>query len=95
MCIRDSYRGINLLNTIVKVCEQIINNKLVPILENSLEESQSGFRLGRSVQDHIFTRQQIAEKSIQQDKLVCLAFIDLEKAFDSVPRAKIWESLKK
>ena len=90
----NNYRGINLLNTIVKVYEQIINNKLVPILENSLEESQTGFRSGRSGQDHIFTLQQIAEKSIQQDKLVCLAFIDLEKAFDSVPRTKIWESLK-
>ena len=51
----NNYRGINLLNTIVKVYEQIISNKLVPILENSLEESQSGFRSGRNVQDHIFT----------------------------------------
>ena len=83
------------MNTTVKVYKQIINNKLVPILENSLEQSQSGFRSGRSVQDHIFNLQQIAEKSMQQDKLVCLAFIDLEKAFDCLPRTKIWKSLKK
>ena len=43
---------------------------------------------------HLDVYKRQAEKSIQQDKLVCLAFIDLEKAFDSVPITKIWESLK-
>lgn len=90
----DNYRGITLLNTIVKIYEQIINNRLKPILEPQLSQTQSGFRPGRSTQDHIFTIKQLIEKRRPQNKSLYLAFIDIKKAFDTVPRAKVWESLK-
>lgn len=90
----DNYRGITLLNTVTKIYEQIINNRLKPIIDPQLSESQSGFRPGRSTQDHIFTIKQIIEKRQLQNKNLYLAFIDIKKAFDSVPRAKVWKSLK-
>lgn len=83
-----------LLNTITKIYEQIINIRLKAILEPQLAESQSGFRPGRSTQDHIFTIKQLAEKRYLQGKHIWLAFIDMEKAFDTVPRSKVWKGLK-
>lgn len=90
----SNYRGITLINTIVKIYEQIINNRLKQKVEHTLEEVQSGFRPGRSIQDHIFTLRQIINKTNETGKRLYLAFLDLEKAFDRVPRAAIWESLK-
>lgn len=90
----NNYRGITLLCTAMKVLETIIDKKIRPILDNTLEESQSGFRKGRSAQDHIFTIKQIIEKRTQQQKKTYLAFIDLEKAFDRVPREKLWNILE-
>lgn len=69
--------------------------KLGAVMENKLEEAQSGFRPGRSVQDHIFTLRQAVEKVITYNRELCLCFIDLEKAFDRVPWHEIWKVLKK
>lgn len=88
-----NYRGITLLSTVLKVYEQILNNRLKEQIEHTLSEAQSGFRKGRSAQDHIFTLQQIIRKKKEKSKSVYLAFLDMEKAFDRVPRKKIWESL--
>ena len=37
---------------------------------------------------------QVFEKVIEKDKVVYAAFIDLEKAYDSVSREKLWVALK-
>ena len=75
--------------------EQILEVKLKKTIEPTLMEAQSGFRKGRGVQDHIFTVKQITEKLLEHNKNTYIAFVDLEKAFDSVPRQRVWVSLKK
>jgi Reverse transcriptase (RNA-dependent DNA polymerase) len=90
----NNYRGISLLCTPMKVFEKILDAKLRRKIEYTLHEAQSGFRKGRSVQDHVFTIKQITEKAIAQNNQVFLAFVDLEKAFDRVPRRRIWNSLE-
>ena len=90
-----NYRGITLLSVVFKVYEQIIEHKLRKIIEPTLEETQSGFRRGRSTQDHVFTIKNIINKTLSTNKTTYMGFLDLEKAFDSVPRTKIWESLEK
>ena len=37
---------------------------------------------------------QVIEKVIEKDKVVYAAFVDLEKAYDSVSRSKLWVALK-
>ena len=64
----DSYRGITLLSTVLKVYERVLEVRLRKIIENQLEESQSGFRKGRSTQDHVFTLRQIMEKSMYKTR---------------------------
>ena len=90
----SNYRGITLLSKAMKMFQQIMKKRIIAIVENGLEGSQSGFRPGRSTQDHIFRIKHITQKSIQQKKKVFLAFVDMEKAFDRVPRNILWEILK-
>lgn len=89
----SNYRGITILSTVLKVYERILEKRLKNKIDCHLEESQSAFRKGRGVQDHIFTVRQLIEKDNRNNLYV--AFLDLEKAFDSIPRQQIWTSLKK
>ena len=42
----------------------------------------------------MFVVRQVIEKMIEKDKVVYAAFVDLEKAYDSVCRGKLWVALK-
>ena len=44
--------------------------------------------------DQIFALRQIVEKQLAVDKKVYTAFVDLEKAFDSVDRSMMWRVLE-
>lgn len=89
-----SYRGITLLSTMLKIYERILEKRLKVITEIQLDEAQCGFRKGRGVQDNIFTLKQLIEKYTDDDNIY-VAFIDIEKAFDCVPRDWIWKCLSK
>jgi hypothetical protein len=53
----------------------------------SLDDVQFGFRTGRDHRRHaIFIVRQIQEKFLAQKKDLWIAFVDLKKAFDRVPR---------
>ena len=43
----------------------------------------------------IFVARQLQEKSREQRIDLCIAFIDLSKAFDSVNREMLWENMKR
>lgn len=89
-----NYRGITLLSIPLKIYERILEKRLRMTLETTLLEVQSGFRKGRSVQDHVFTVKQIIKKTHEHNKKAYFAFVDLEKAFDMVPRQSVWRSLQ-
>lgn len=90
----NNYRGISLLCTALKVYESIIEKKVRNIVEIQLADEQSGFRPAHSVHDHIFTIQQVIEKTLVNGETVYLGFIDMKKAFDMVNRERIWNSLE-
>ena len=61
----------------------------------SINDSQSGFVPGRGTTDAIFVVRQLQEKYLAANKRLYMAFVDLEKAFDQVPRKVIWWVLRK
>ena len=64
----DNYRGISLMCVAAKVYEKIIEKRLRLEVEEKLQWEQSGFRRNHSTQDHLFTIQQLIEKSIRKNK---------------------------
>ncbi|XP_076031048.1 uncharacterized protein LOC143019264 [Oratosquilla oratoria] len=88
-----NYRGISLLATAGKVLARIMNNRLKPLAEKILPETQTGFRPARGTTDMIFTLRQLQEKCREQYQPLYMAFIDLTKAFYSVSRELLWNTL--
>ena len=73
---------------------RVLQVRLQKLAEEELLESQCGFRRGRSCADMIFTVRQLV-KSLEHRSKVFLTFVDLRKAYDSVPREALWMALSK
>ena len=91
----DNWRGIALLDVVGKLVARIVQNRLQVLAEKELPESQCGFRRGRGCTDMIFMVRQLAEKTIEHQTKQYLIFVDLHKAYDSVPREALWIALRK
>ena len=59
-----------------------------------IDEMQFVFVPGRGTTDAIFIVRQLQEKYIAAKKPLYFAFVDLEKAFDRVPRKVLWWALR-
>ena len=88
-----NYRGIKLLCHTFKVWERILDTRLRQII--TPHESHLGFMPGKGTTDAIFMLRQTMEKYREGQKSLNIVFIDLEKAYDRVPREEIWRSLRR
>ena len=79
-----SYRGIKLFEHAMKVLEIVIEGRVRKIVK--IDSMQFGFLAGWSTTDAIFIVRQLQEKYLAKSKDLWMAFVDLEKAFDRVPR---------
>ena len=91
--VRDSYRGISLLSIPGKVYVLVILAKISSHIDAQLLDNQSAFRKGRGLTDALFTIRQVISKSVAFDQPLFMAFVDLRKAYDSVPRDTLWRIL--
>ena len=89
-----NYRGISLLSVPGKVFGKILNDRMRSITEGKIMEEQVGFRPGRGCGENVFVIRQLAEKMLERGKRLYAAFLDLDKAYDRVWRAGLWEALK-
>ena len=94
-----NYRGISLCNVGSKVYSSIINNRLQQwATENNVTgEHQAGFKKNYSTIDHMFTLLACVQKQFNSNsnRKLYVAFIDFEKAFDSINRHILWRVLLK
>lgn len=87
-----NYRGISVTSSIGRLYGRIIKNRIEGEMDNI--EEQSGFRAGRSCIDNVFCIQQLLEKRKERGRETHLVFIDLCKAYDSIPIKKMFEILE-
>ena len=87
------YRGIRLLEHGMKLFERVLENRLRKLIK--VDCRQFGFSPGRSTTDAIFIVRQMQEKYSERKKKLYHVFVDLEKAFDRVPRAAIEWALRR
>ena len=73
--------------------EKIINRWAE--LKGVRPRGQASFREGRSTLDHILTLRTLIEKEIFEGRCLYSCFVDFKKAFDTVPRDKLWERLRR
>src|SRR3989441_962022 len=88
----SSYRGIKLLEHVLKVLERVIETRLRKTVK--IDDMQFGFSPGKGTTDAIFIVQQVQEKLLGKQKELWMAFVDLEKAFDRVPCEVLWWALR-
>ncbi|KAK3533744.1 hypothetical protein QTP70_025050 [Hemibagrus guttatus] len=95
---KDLYRvaatiGIKLMSHTMKLWERVVEARLRKVVE--ICEQQYGFMPRKSTTDAIFALRILMEKYRDgQRELHCL-FVDLEKAYDRVPREELWYCMRK
>ncbi|KAK3563927.1 hypothetical protein QTP86_006213 [Hemibagrus guttatus] len=89
----SNYRGIKLMSHTVKLWERVVEARLRKVVE--ICEQQYGFMPRKSTTDAIFALRILMEKYRDgQRELHCL-FVDLEKAYDRLPREELWYCMRK
>ena len=89
---RGNYRGLKLTDQVMKLLERALDSSIRKMV--NIDDMQFGFVPCRGTTDAIFIFRQLQEKYFATNKPLYIAFVDLEKAFDRVPRKVIWWALR-
>lgn len=93
----EEFRPINKLPIYEKILEIVVHKQMVRYLEDNklLIESQSGFREGHSCETALQWVVSSWKKSIGENRMVGVAFIDLKRAFEVVNRDILLRKLER
>ena len=88
-----AYRGVKLLEHAMKIVERVLVNRIRRIVE--VDEMQFGFMPGKGTTDAVFILRRLQEEYRAKGKKLYMCFVDLEKAFDRVPRKVMEWAMRK
>ena len=88
-----NYRGIKLISHTMKIWERIIEARLRDRVE--ISKQQYGFMPGKGTTDALFALRMLMEKYREGQRELHCVFVDLEKAYERVPREELWYCMRK
>ena len=90
----DNSRGISLLSVPSKAFARMIIDRIRTCIDRKLMCEQAGLREGRGTIEQIFILRNVVKQSIEWQAPLYINFVNFSKAFDSIDRGKLWESLR-
>ncbi|KAL4149828.1 hypothetical protein QTP88_003684 [Uroleucon formosanum] len=90
----SEYRTPSLMIHSAKILVKIIGNRIEHKIERQLSNDQFGFRRNKGTREAILSLRTLIEKQIEFNNDTFIAFIDLEKAFDTVPWKELFKTLE-
>jgi hypothetical protein len=86
------YRGHKLIDHAMKLMEGVLDTFIHKLV--NIDTMQFDFEPDQGTTDAIFILKQKQEKHCAGNKPLYIALVDLEKAFDRVPRNVLWWALR-
>uniref|UniRef100_L7LU83 Putative tick transposon n=1 Tax=Rhipicephalus pulchellus TaxID=72859 RepID=L7LU83_RHIPC len=92
----SDYRPLTVTCTLYRAFTQVIKDWVYGWAESRglLTELQNGFRKGRRLEDNLFVITQCAEIARKENRGLLCCFLDVEKAYDNVPHASLFNCLR-
>ena len=78
------YRGLKLLEHGMKIIERVLEKRIRALVD--FHEAQFGFMPRKGTTNALFLARRLQEEHRAKDKRMYMCFVDLEKAFDRVPK---------
>ena len=96
LTLRGNYRGISLIEIIVKIIVRLLANRITEQLEakNRLSKEQAGFRRREECMGQTVTLLEVVHRRMVEGKGTILLFIDFKKAYDMVDHDALLYKLK-
>ena len=87
----SSYSPVSMMGPIAKLCSTYMNLTLTrqAAAKGWRATTQAGFRPTYHLEDLVFPVDVLLANALREGKGLALCFVDLEKAFDTVPRARL------
>lgn len=90
-----NYRPISLISAFAKLFTKVLAARSESQLEQGTSSEQTGFRRSSSTVDAIFTVSELIARSHEYDFPLALAFVDFEKAFDSIELNAVYSAIQR
>ena len=88
-----NYRGINIINSIAKIYDMVLSARLGQWFKPCRE--QAGSQAGRGCVEHIVTLRLLMDVARRKKLKLFVTFVDFRRAYDCVPRHKLFSVLKR